>query len=55
MGARQEFLETFAPAIVRNSPHYYAIPHEGSQTPPELFEKVMTNTSSAWTRAGPIG
>ena len=41
MGARQEFLETFAPAIVRNSRHYYAIPHEGSQTPPELFEEVM--------------
>jgi FAD dependent oxidoreductase len=42
MGARAEFLQTFAPAIVRNSTHYYAIPHEGSQTPPELFEKVMT-------------
>ncbi len=41
MGARAEFLETFAPAIVRNSEHYYAIPHEGSQTPPELFERVM--------------
>jgi hypothetical protein len=41
MGARTEFLESFAPAIVRNSRHYYAIPHEGSQTPPELFEQVM--------------
>jgi len=41
MGAREEFLTTFAPAIVRNSTHYYAIPHEGSQTPPELFESVM--------------
>ncbi len=41
MGAREEFLQTFAPAIVRNSTHYYAIPHEGSQTPPELFESVM--------------
>ena len=41
MGAREEFLHTFAPAIVRNSHHYYAIPHEGSQTPPELFEQVM--------------
>ncbi|MGD0956122.1 MAG: FAD-dependent oxidoreductase [Candidatus Acidiferrales bacterium] len=39
--ARAEFMEAFAPAIVRNSRHYYAIPHEGSQTPPELFEKVM--------------
>jgi hypothetical protein len=41
MGAREEFLQTFAPAIVRNSTHYYAIPHEGSQTPPALFEQVM--------------
>jgi hypothetical protein len=41
MGARAEFLQSFAPAIVRNSRHYYAIPHEGSQTPPELFEQVM--------------
>jgi hypothetical protein len=39
--ARAGFLETFAPAIVRNSRHYYAVPKEGSQTPPELFEKVM--------------
>ena len=39
--ARAEFMEAFAPAVVRNSRHYYAIPHEGSQTPPELFEKVM--------------
>jgi len=41
MGARAEFLRTFALAIVRNSRHYYAIPREGSQTPPELFEQVM--------------
>lgn len=39
--ARAEFMEAFAPAIVRNSRHYYAIPHEGSQTAPELFENVM--------------
>jgi FAD dependent oxidoreductase len=39
--ARAEFLETFAPAIVRNSRHFYAIPKEGSVTPPALFEKVM--------------
>jgi hypothetical protein len=39
--ARGEFTEAFAPAIVRNSRHYYAIPKEGSQTPPDLFEKVM--------------
>jgi hypothetical protein len=39
--ARTEFMQAFAPAIVRNSLHYYAIPHKGSQTAPELFENVM--------------
>jgi hypothetical protein len=39
--ARTEFMEAFAPAIVRGSKHYYAIPREGSQTSPALFEKVM--------------
>jgi FAD dependent oxidoreductase len=38
---RAEFSAAFAPAIVRNSRHYYAIPKEGSLTPPDLFEKVM--------------
>jgi hypothetical protein len=40
--ARTEFMEAFGPAIVRNSRHYYAIPKEGSQTSPALFEQVMT-------------
>lgn len=39
--ARSEFMEAFSSAIVRNSRHYYAIPQEGSQTPPVLFERVM--------------
>jgi FAD dependent oxidoreductase len=39
--ARTEFMEAFGPAIVRNSRHYYAIPKAGSQTSPDLFEKVM--------------
>jgi hypothetical protein len=39
--ARAEFMAAFEPAIVRNSLHFYAIPKEGSQTPPELFERVM--------------
>jgi hypothetical protein len=39
--ARSDFMKAFAPAVVTNSHHYYAIPHEGSQTPPELFENVM--------------
>lgn len=38
--ARAEFIETFAPAIVRGSRHFYAIPREGSRTSPELFEDV---------------
>jgi FAD dependent oxidoreductase len=43
--ARAEFQKTYAPAVVRNSRHYYAIPHQGSVTPPDLFEKVMTQFS----------
>ncbi len=43
--ARAEFTEAFAPAIVRNSRHYYAIPREGSLTGPALFEKVMAQYS----------
>jgi hypothetical protein len=39
--ARTEFIRAFEPAIVRNSRHYYAIPKQGSRTPPDLYEKVM--------------
>jgi hypothetical protein len=39
--ARREFIEAFAPAIVRNSRHFYAIPREGSRTTPEEYESVM--------------
>src|SRR5271155_4182806 len=39
--ARTEFTKAFETAIVRNSSHYYAIPKEGSQTSPALFEKIM--------------
>ncbi len=45
LDARAEFQEMFAPAIVRNSRHYYAIPREGSATSPDLFEKVMSRYS----------
>jgi len=41
MEARAEFIEAFAPAIVRNSRHYYAIPREGSRTPPDEYENIM--------------
>jgi hypothetical protein len=39
--ARGEFIEAFAPAIVRNSRHYYALTREGSRTPPEEYENIM--------------
>ncbi|PYU01712.1 MAG: hypothetical protein DMG38_02515 [Acidobacteria bacterium] len=39
--ARAEFIRAFEPAIVRNSCHYYAIPKEGSRTPPDMYERVM--------------
>lgn len=39
--ARGEFMEAFAPAIVRASRHYYAIPKEGSRTPPDSYERRM--------------
>lgn len=39
--ARAEFIEAFAPAIVRNSRHYYAIPREGSRTPPDEYVDIM--------------
>ena len=39
--ARAEFIRAFEPAIVRNSRHYYAIPKQGSRTPPDLYERVM--------------
>jgi hypothetical protein len=39
--ARREFIEAFAPAIVRNSRHYYAIPREGSRTRPREYEQIM--------------
>jgi len=39
--ARAEFIRAFEPAIVRNSRHYYAIPKQGSRTPPDSYERVM--------------
>jgi hypothetical protein len=51
--ARAEFSRTFEPSIVRNSRHYYAIPYEGSQTPPALFESVMTEFNIAFRSCRP--
>ncbi len=39
--ARREFIEAFAPAIVQNSRHHYAIPREGSRTLPQEYEQIM--------------
>jgi hypothetical protein len=39
--ARREFIQAFAPAIVRNSRHYYAIPREGSRTRPQEYEEIV--------------
>lgn len=40
--ARAEFLETFGPAIVKNSLHYYAIPKQNSKTGPEMYQTIMS-------------
>jgi len=39
--ARAEFAVEFAPAIVRNSRHFYAIPKHNSLTSPDAYERVM--------------
>src|ERR1700688_4567690 len=39
--ASREFIQEFAPAIVQNSRHYYAIPREGSRTRPQEYEQIM--------------
>jgi len=39
--ARAEFISAFPGAIVRKTHHYYAIPHQGSLTPPDAYEEIM--------------
>jgi len=51
--ARAEFLESFAPAIVRNSRHYYAIPREGSRTLPAVYEELMARHGLPLERCSP--
>ena len=41
--ARAEFIDAFRPAIVSGSTHYYAIPREGSRTPPDEYERIITS------------
>jgi len=51
--ARAEFIATFAPAIVRSTRHYYAIPKEGSLTSPDDYEKIMTRHNLVLRRCKP--
>ena len=43
LAARTDFLREFAPAIVRNTEHYYAIPSAGSLTSPPEFERFCAS------------
>ncbi len=43
--ARDEFVETFEPAVVRSTRHFYAIPYEGSWTSPDRYEEVAAEHS----------
>jgi hypothetical protein len=42
--ARVEFQTTYPMAVVKNTQHFYAIPHQGSRTQPNVFETVMDNS-----------
>jgi len=53
LAARREFIEAFAPAIVRNSRHYYAIPREGSRTSPHEYEHMMRSHGLALNACRP--
>lgn len=54
MEARREFAREFAPAIVRNSRHYYAIPKEKSLTSPDAYEAVMRKYDLPWRECRPF-
>ncbi|MBV9296230.1 MAG: NAD(P)-binding protein [Acidobacteriaceae bacterium] len=51
--ARGEFLEAFAPAIVKESRHFYAIPKQGSRTEPEAYERIMSQNGLPLKRCRP--
>jgi FAD dependent oxidoreductase len=51
--ARGEFIEAFAPAIVQNSQHYYAIPKAGSLTPADAYEDIMARHQLPLRRCKP--
>jgi hypothetical protein len=51
--ARRDFIETFGPAIVRGTNNYYAIPKEGSLTPPDAYEEIMARHRLPLRRCNP--
>ena len=51
--ARVEFAAEFAPAIVRNSRHYYAIPKRQSLTAPDAYEAAMRKHNLPLRRCRP--
>lgn len=51
--ARNEFIETFHAAIVRNSRHYYAIPKQHSLTEPAVYERLIAEYGLPLKRCQP--
>ena len=51
--ARAEFHHDFRAAIVAESANFYAIPHEGSRTSPEVYEDVMARHGLRLTACTP--
>ncbi len=50
---RAGFLREFAPAIVENSQHFYAIPKQNSRTPPDLYEQIIAQHGLPLERCRP--
>ena len=50
---RAEFHRCFQPAIVAGTLNYYAIPQEGSRTPPAVYEEVMERHGLPLTPCAP--
>jgi hypothetical protein len=50
---RSDFIDNFGPAVVRSTKHYYAIPKEGSLTPPDGYEAIMARHDLPLRRCKP--
>lgn len=50
---RSDFIDNFGPAVVRSTKHYYAIPKEGSFTPPDVYEAIMARHDFPLRRCKP--